>query len=166
MFISYTTTTMHRLLRVPVQFRPPVAARFASYGLVVNPITNYNNRLRLKEEQYANGVSTPFPTKIQAAMQELAQETINDFEVPEMMVADLQAKFLHQIVQAFEFSRILEIGTFTGTSAIALASALRGSGKVVSLDIDPKAQEVASRYISKAGLANRVDLLLGDALER
>ncbi|KAI8145704.1 O-methyltransferase [Fennellomyces sp. T-0311] len=82
-----------------------------------------------------------------------------------MMVQEGQAKFLRQMVRIFNPTSILDIGTFTGTSTIVMASAIRGDGKVVSLDVDPKAQAVARRNIEKLQLQDRVDLRLGKALE-
>ncbi|KAI9497145.1 O-methyltransferase [Zychaea mexicana] len=88
------------------------------------------------------------------------------------MVVETQRKLLYQLVKLFSAKDVLEIGTFTGTSAIAMALALSEEkqrngcgGQIVSLEIDPKAQAVARKYIEKLGLDDCVDLRLGPGLE-
>jgi caffeoyl-CoA O-methyltransferase len=61
--------------------------------------------------------------------------------------------------------RVLEVGTFTGYSALMMASALPGEGKLVTLDRDPVATAVARRYFAESGLGDRIQLLLGPALD-
>ena len=60
---------------------------------------------------------------------------------------------------------MLELGTFTGWSSIAMASALQPDGRVVTCDVDPDAQAIARRYAEEAGLADRIDYRLGPGLE-
>ncbi|KAI8141158.1 O-methyltransferase [Fennellomyces sp. T-0311] len=82
-----------------------------------------------------------------------------------MMIGNVCSKYLHQLVHVLQPSRILEIGTFTGTSTICMSLALRPGGKIFSLDVDPKAQEVARRYIDQLQLTDRVHFRLGNGLE-
>ena len=96
----------------------------------------------------------------------LAEETHRDFRSPQMMVGDLEGAFLAFLARATGAARILEIGTFTGCSALWLASALPPGGELVCVDRDPKAVEVARRYLSEAGLVDRVTFRVGPAREQ
>ncbi|KAI8142473.1 O-methyltransferase [Fennellomyces sp. T-0311] len=82
-----------------------------------------------------------------------------------MMVSESQAKVLHQLVHLFGASRILELGTFTGFSTLAMATALRATDKLISIEVDPKPHAVACQYIEKLRLQDRVDLRLGQAMD-
>lgn len=96
----------------------------------------------------------------------LAEETHRDFRSPQMMVGDLEGAFLAFLARASGAARILEIGTFTGCSALWLAGALPPGGELLCVDRDPQAVEVARRYLTEAGLADRVTFRVGPALEQ
>ncbi|KAI9264938.1 O-methyltransferase [Phascolomyces articulosus] len=95
------------------------------------------------------------------------------------MTTETQRKLLYQLVKLFRSSRVLEIGTFTGVSTITMASALPtlsssiipndangNSSKLISLEIDPKAMNIARKHIQKLkDLDDRVELILGLAME-
>jgi caffeoyl-CoA O-methyltransferase len=76
-----------------------------------------------------------------------------------------QAAFLALLVRAIGARRCLEIGTFTGMSALAVASALPDGGKLVCCDISAEWTSIARRYWSEAGVAGRIDLRLAPALD-
>lgn len=76
-----------------------------------------------------------------------------------------QGKFLHLVARMIGARRILEIGTLGGYSTIWLARALPDGGRVVTLEIDPHHAEVAKANVARAGLADRVDLRVGPALD-
>lgn len=85
--------------------------------------------------------------------------------LPAIDVSAPQGKFLHLLASAIGAGRILEIGALGGYSTIWLARALRDGGKVVTIECDPKHAEVARRNIAREGLAERVDLRVGAALD-
>ena len=60
---------------------------------------------------------------------------------------------------------ILEIGTFTGYSAIQLAKGLNANGKIITIDINEELETLARKYFNKSGLAHKIDFRIGDALE-
>jgi caffeoyl-CoA O-methyltransferase len=60
---------------------------------------------------------------------------------------------------------VLELGTFTGWSSIAMAGALPPGGKIVTCDVDAETNAIARRYAKEAGVADRIEYLLGPALE-
>ena len=85
--------------------------------------------------------------------------------VPAISVSRLQGKFLFLLVKIVQARRVLEIGTLGGYSTIWMARALPAGGRVVTLEVDPKHAEVASRNLLAAGMQDRVDLRLGCALD-
>ena len=82
-----------------------------------------------------------------------------------MQIGPDQAAFLALLVRAIGAKRCLEIGTFTGMSALAVASALPDDGKLVCCDISAEWTSVARRYWSEAGVVGRIDLRLAPALD-
>jgi len=84
---------------------------------------------------------------------------------PSFDVAPNQGKMLHLLARIREAKKILEIGTFSGYSAIWLARALPPDGKLVSLELDPKNAAVASANLARAGLSSLVEIRTGQALK-
>ena len=76
-----------------------------------------------------------------------------------------QGRLLHTLVRTSRATRVLEVGCFTGYAALWMALALPEGGRLVSLERDERAAEVARRHLSSAGVASRVELCMGDALE-
>lgn len=115
---------------------------------------------------YTADFSSPFPAKIKQYMDELRQYTIDNVAWSIMMVSETQAKLLNQFVGLVNAKRVLEIGTFTGYSAMAQAAALPSDGKLIALDVDKETMDIARRFLDKAQLLEKVDLILGPAAER
>jgi len=82
-----------------------------------------------------------------------------------MQTAPEQGQFMALLVELIGARKTLEIGVFTGYSALWVAGALPPDGKVVALDVDPDTTAVARRYWERAGVADRIDLRVGDATE-
>ncbi|HEY2658877.1 MAG TPA: O-methyltransferase [Caulobacteraceae bacterium] len=85
--------------------------------------------------------------------------------LPAIAVAPNQGKMLHLMARMVGASRILEVGTLGGYSAIWLARALAHGGRLISLEIDPKHAQVARASLAGAGLADRAEVRVGPALE-
>jgi predicted O-methyltransferase YrrM len=85
--------------------------------------------------------------------------------LPQIAVSPSEGKFLHLLARATGAKRVLEIGTLGGYSTIWLARALPAGGKLITLEAAEKHATVARKNIARAGLADRVDLRLGRALE-
>ena len=85
--------------------------------------------------------------------------------LPSIAVTPAHGKMLHLFAKMVGARRILEIGTLGGYSAIWLARALPPDGKLVTLEMEPKHAEVAGRNIARAGVADRVEIVLGPAIE-
>ena len=163
--LSLNNISMYKFCQIPTLYRPLARSRLSTTTLVENTVKNFNNRLRIKEEQYADTKSSPFSPGVQSAFEDIYNETIKAFDLPQMITSNVCAKLLHQIVRVLEPSRILEFGTFTGTSTIAMASALKANGKLTSFDVNAEAQRIARRYIDKLQLTARVNLCLENGLD-
>ena len=85
--------------------------------------------------------------------------------LPAIAVSVPHGKFLHILARIRGARRILEIGTLAGYSTIWLARALQPGGRVVTLEFDPNHAAVARANLSAAGLGDRVDVLVGRALD-
>jgi caffeoyl-CoA O-methyltransferase len=95
----------------------------------------------------------------------LAEETRANQNVPQMMVGHVEGAFLSFLVSMARATRVVEVGTFTGWSSIAMAGALPPGGSIVSCDINEETTAVARRYAEEAGVADRIDYRLGPAVE-
>jgi caffeoyl-CoA O-methyltransferase len=98
-------------------------------------------------------------------LRRLAAETEKLGDIAIMQIAPEQGAFMTLLVRAMGARRALELGTFTGYSAICVARALADGGTLVTCDISGEWTEVARRYFDEAGVADRIDLRLGPALE-
>jgi len=85
--------------------------------------------------------------------------------LPQIAVAPNQGKLLHLLARIAGARSILEIGTLGGYSTIWLARALPAGGRLVTLEYDPKRAAVAQANIARAGVADRVEVRVGAALE-
>jgi len=112
-------------------------------------------------ERYAEEHTTQ-PAEL---FERLAAETHATYDEPQMMVGPLEGAFLAFVVHLKQPQRVLEIGTFTGWSSIAMAAALPPGGRIVSCDVNEETTAVARRYAAEAGVADRVDYRVGPALE-
>jgi caffeoyl-CoA O-methyltransferase len=112
-------------------------------------------------ERYAEEHSSEVPE----LLARLERETLTTMKSPQMLSGRTEGQLLRLLVQMSSAKRVLEVGTFTGYSALMMASALPGEGKLVTLDRDPVATAVARRYFAESGLGDRIQLLLGPALD-
>jgi predicted O-methyltransferase YrrM len=85
--------------------------------------------------------------------------------LPAIAVASNQGKLLHILALAIGAKRIVEVGTLGGYSAIWMARALPPDGELVTLEIDPKNAEVARRNLERAGVGDKVEVIVGPAID-
>jgi caffeoyl-CoA O-methyltransferase len=114
-----------------------------------------------KLEAYAAAHST----QESALFQKLVKETYQKTELPQMQVGHLEGAFLRMLVRLVRPKLILEIGTFTGYSALAMAEGLPPNGKIITCDINPQSTQIAKRHWSKTPHGKKISLKLGPALE-
>jgi len=95
----------------------------------------------------------------------LDAETRETQQSPQMMVGHVEGAFLAFLVAMTNAKRVVEVGTFTGWSSIAMARALPPGGSIVTCDINEETTAVARRYAEEAGVADRIEYRLGPAVE-
>jgi predicted O-methyltransferase YrrM len=111
-------------------------------------------------EEYAER----FTTARSAVFDRLREET-GALPNAGMSVGPIEGAFLSFMVFLKQPQRVLEIGTFTGWSSIAMASALPRGGSLVTCDVNEETTAIARRYADEAGVADRIDYRLGPAIE-
>jgi len=84
---------------------------------------------------------------------------------PNMLSGHVQGKFLEMVSRMIRPEKILEIGTFTGYSAIALAKGLIRGGKLITLEMNEEMEDFIMEYIEKSGIQDKIELRMGNALE-
>jgi predicted O-methyltransferase YrrM len=112
-------------------------------------------------ERYAEEHTTP-PEPLLA---ELADETRASLRVPQMLTGTIEGRFLEMLVCSAGARRVLELGTYSGYSAISMAAGLPADGRIDTCEVDETHAAVARRYIERAGLSDRITVHLGPALD-
>ncbi len=84
--------------------------------------------------------------------------------MPRMLSGKVQGKFLEMLATMIKPERILEIGTFTGYSALCLAKGLTPTGKLYTIESNVEMEEFILNYIKQSGSSNKIELIIGDAL--
>ena len=100
-----------------------------------------------------------------SVLNELYRYTHLNVLYPDMICGHEQGRLLSMISHMVNPSQILEIGAFTGYSAICLAEGMKPDGRLHTIEQDDEIAEVASAFFEKAGIADRVVLHVGNALE-
>jgi caffeoyl-CoA O-methyltransferase len=117
--------------------------------------------IKPQAEEYALAHTTAPPSELA----ELRVETEATMPVPQMAGGVIEARLLEALVVGTAARHVLEIGTFTGYSALSMAAVLPEGGKVTTLERDERAASIARRYVEASPYAGRIELLMGDALE-
>jgi caffeoyl-CoA O-methyltransferase len=112
-------------------------------------------------EGYAEAHTTP-PTELLAA---LAGETRATLRSPQMLTGTIEGRFLELLVYALGARRVLELGTYSGYSALSMAAGLPEGGHIDTCEADETHAVVARRYIAQSPYADRITVHLGPALE-
>ncbi len=112
-------------------------------------------------ESYAEAFSTPEPL----LLKKLNRDTHAKVLRPRMLSGHLQGSLLAFISRLSKPRRILEVGTYTGYSAICLAWGLNENGLLHTIDHNPELEDFARKYISDAGLKDKVVQHIGEAIE-
>jgi caffeoyl-CoA O-methyltransferase len=95
----------------------------------------------------------------------LRDETSRTMEFPQMVVGPLEGAFLKMMARIAGAKRVLEVGMFTGYSALCFAEALPADGRVVTCEIDEKPVALARKYFSTSPVGGKIEIKLGPALE-
>lgn len=98
-------------------------------------------------------------------LQKLNRETHAKVLMPRMLSGHLQGQVLQMLSHMIQPSHILEVGTYTGYSAICLSAGLQAGGKLVTIDINEELAPMVKKYFAEAGIAGRAEMRVGNALE-
>ena len=130
--------------------RPPSGAYHRGMAPMIDP----------EVLEYADAHTTPPPLHLE----QVDAATKEDFPAWGMMVGRQEGRFLELLVFAAQATSVLEIGTFTGYSAMAMAAGLAKGGSIISLEVDPQHATVARGNIAAAGLEHLISVIEGPAL--
>ena len=120
-----------------------------------------NLEITEKLEKYINN----FSLKLNPIQQEIIDYNNTLGDVKRMQVATSQCHFLHLIIKTSNIKNVLEIGTFTGLSALSIALALPDDGKLIALDKDKETNKIAVSFFKKANLTNKIQTIVKPALD-
>lgn len=98
-------------------------------------------------------------------LRDLNRETHLKVLSPRMLSGHLQGRFLSMISNMIKPDLILEIGTYTGYSALCLSEGLREDAKLITIDNNRELESILQKYLMKSEKANQIELLFGDATE-
>ena len=110
--------------------------------------------------EYVRSQSAPMDEVAQALIDETAR-----LPMAGMQIAPEQGTFLKLLVQLTGAASVLEIGTFTGFSALCMARGLPDDGRLLACDVSEEWTTIARRYWERAGVADRIELRIGSALD-
>jgi caffeoyl-CoA O-methyltransferase len=112
-------------------------------------------------EQYAHDHTKPESD----LFRRLREETFRETQYPQMQVGRIEGQFLKLLVRLTGARRVLEIGMFTGYSGLMMAEGLPDDGRLITCDVDPKAEAIARRYFAESGHGHKIEVRMGPALE-
>ena len=95
----------------------------------------------------------------------LREETYREMNSPQMQVDLIEGRFLKMLVRLTGARLVLELGMFTGYSALMMAEGLPEDGRLTTCEIDPKAEAIARKYFAESPHGKKIDIRMGPALE-
>lgn len=112
-------------------------------------------------EAYAQAHSMPESDLCRA----LREETFRHMEFPQMVVGPLEGAFLKMMTQIVGAKRVLEVGMFTGYSALCFAEALPAAGTILTCEIDDESAALARTYFARSPHGRKIEIRMGPALD-
>lgn len=109
--------------------------------------------------EYCESVSADEP----ALLKKISRDTHANVLMPRMLSGHLQGRLLSMISKMCKPSKILEIGTYTGYSALCLAEGLRENGKLITIDINEELEDRVRHYFQESSYSNSIAYQIGDA---
>jgi len=114
-----------------------------------------------KAEEYAAGHTTP----LSALLEEVEHFTLNNTPYPSMLTGRVEGRFLQMVVQLSGARRIVDVGTFTGYSALAMAEGLPEDGEVLTIENNKDHARIAQDFFDRSASGHKITLKFGNALE-
>lgn len=115
--------------------------------------------------QKANEYAIHFSEPVDELLQEIEKYTLEKHAHPNMLSGPLQGKFLEIFSKALKPERILEVGTFTGYSALCLAKGLSDNGELHTIELRPEDAELSQSFFAKSSHSKQIFLHEGNALD-
>src|SRR3954454_6308236 len=112
-------------------------------------------------EEYVERFTTPHDP----LLAELSEETARQLGMPQMLTGPVAGRLLEFLVFAAQPKRVVEIGTFSGHSSLAMAAALPEGGRIDACELDPERAAFAQRYFDRSPHGSKITLHVGPALE-
>lgn len=124
-------------------------------------IHSYMDMVAGEAEKYAAEHTSP----MSAILEEMGHFTLTETPYPSMLTGRVEGRFLQLIVQLADTRNIVDIGTFTGYSAMAMAEALGPDGRILTIEHNPEHAEIAQSYFSRSPAGNKISVRQGQALD-
>ena len=112
-------------------------------------------------EKYINDHSL----KLNSTQKEIISYNDGLGDIKRMQISVSQCHFLHLIIKTSKIKKILEIGTFTGLSALTMSLALPENGKLIALDKNKETSEIAKKFFKKAGQDDKIKIIVSPAID-
>ncbi|UCG78957.1 MAG: class I SAM-dependent methyltransferase [Nitrospirota bacterium] len=112
-------------------------------------------------EEYVEKHSSPVPL----LLKELETETIEKTDSPQMLSGPVEGKFLQMLIKVSGARLVVEIGTFTGYSALMMAEGLPDNGRLITCEISEVSANIARKYFARSAHGNKIDLKMGPAID-
>lgn len=124
-------------------------------------IYSFMDKVAKEAEEYASEHTTP----LSPLLEEIENFTLKDTPYPSMLTGRVEGRFLRLVAQLSGARRIVDIGTFTGYSALAMAEVLPDSGKIVTIENNPDHAKTAQGFFDRSPSGFKITLRKGNALE-
>lgn len=116
-------------------------------------------------DEHIEAYSEAFTAKESELLYDLNRQTHIKMLQPRMLSGHLQGRTLSMLSKMIQPARILEIGTYTGYSALCLAEGLSDQGKLITIDRNHELEDMVGEYLQKAGMQGVIELKIGNAVE-
>ncbi|MCL2414061.1 MAG: O-methyltransferase [Bacteroidales bacterium] len=122
-------------------------------------MSEFQNITPANISEYADLHTSDLPVFLQELERETYVKSIN----PRMLSGKLQGQFLNLICRMIKPENILEIGTFTGYSALSMAYGMSEKSHLYTIEVNPEQEEIIRKYIEKSGFSEQITLIIGEA---
>lgn len=125
------------------------------------PVYCFMDAVAREAEKYARDHSSP----MSSLLEEMEHFSLTATPYPSMLTGRVEGRFLQFIAGLCGARRIVDIGTFTGYSALAMAEALSDEGQIITIERDPRFAEIAQGFFDRTPAGGKITLRRGEALE-
>jgi len=122
-------------------------------------MSEFQNITPANISEYVDLHTSDLPKILQKLERETCVKSIN----PRMLSGKLQGQFLNMICRMMKPQNILEIGTFTGYSALSMAYGMTEKSHLYTIEVNPEQEEIIRKYVEKSGFSEQVTLIIGEA---